>query len=248
MSEPATTSTWKIGVLSETEIMSKVKEIHDLTIDCDKGRNRWFSDKTGEYPLTSPGFIDSLTKGGFTWERGKDEVRKNTIYLAGHSRQTSDFFENDCWSWDVAEENPYLTVSFFLYVDERKRGIVAIPQIWGNCKGGACHQPTIDKLAIAIGSHFTNTHSLLKRMTQVSEYPVIGWNELDLSGIRSLNTLFQEMYGHNELICALAREHVSLFNPNPYHIQEYHFVREQFQRELMNKWQAQLQEFKGKLV
>ena len=64
--------------------------------------------------------------------------------------------------------------------------------MWGNCRGGACHQPTIDRLVKAIVGHFENSHPLLKKMIEGSDYPVIFWGDMGPGGLRSLHAIFRE--------------------------------------------------------
>lgn len=233
------------SLISETEVVKKACSAFNLTAKRNH-HGRWETADIGEYPLDS-NLIKVLGEVGFTFEPGKEPPRLDVVYLAGHSHQTDrEVFESDCWAWDRSENNPRLTISFHLLVSEKMRGLVAVPHVWGNCKGGACHQPTIDRLVRSIAGHFDDVHPLLKKMVGSNDYPVIQWNDINLGGLRSLHTLFRELYGHNEVICgSLAQSHFSPFKPKPFGERgEEYFVPEPIQHELMNQWEAQLQRFK----
>ncbi len=80
--------------------------------------------------------------------------------------------------------------------------------------GGAVYRSTINKLTIAIANYFPDAHPLLKEMT-IDSYPVIHWSDIDLNGIRSVATLFKELYEHNGSASKLADSNVSPFIPSP---------------------------------
>jgi hypothetical protein len=232
--------------LTETQVVNKAAEVHGLIIERKHG-SCWETADIGEYPLNTD-FLSVLEKIHFTFERDKERPNNGMKYLSGRSHQTGEIFESDCWAFKTTEENPHITVSFHLVIGEHERGVIAMPSIWGNCEGGACHRPTIDKLAIAVASHFDSTHALLKRMTNRS-HPVIQWREMGLGGLRSISTLFDERFGRNKMVCSLSMWHNSPFSPGPSVPmgQESYFVPEHLQSSLIRQWVEQLEEFKDSL-
>lgn len=238
----------KIHLISESEVIKKACEINCFTATRYEHRG-WRTSDIGEYSLDA-NLLKSLEKAGFTFEPGRDELRKNCIYLAGHSNQKgSDVFESDCWMWHKEDADRCLTIHFNLCVSEKDRGLLAIPHIWGNCRGGACHQPTINRLVRAIARHFEDSHLLLKKMANDLNYPVILWSDMGLGGLRSVQTLFEELYGKNDLVVSLSKWHRSPFHPSPVSEmgEEKYFVPERIQRFLMDQWIGQLRAFKDSL-
>jgi hypothetical protein len=236
-------------LISETELVKKACSVFNFTAKLNH-HNRWMTANIAEYKLDTD-LINALRPAGFTFEQGKDQS-SDMVYLAGHSYQTNiGTFYSDSWAWNKSEKNPFITVGFYMSASGEKRGIEAIPHVWGNCSGGASHQPTINKLVRAIANFFSDCHQIIKRMNETDDYPVIQWNELSLGGLQSLSTLFKEKYGNNKIVYQnLAESNFSPFNPDPRSIsrKENHFVPESIQHKLMKQWEKQLQEFKNSLV
>lgn len=204
----------------------------------------------GTYKLDKE-LLEALRKVGFTFEPGRTPPHDTMIYLSGNSNQKGqEIFESDCWAWKRTEEDYQLTVYLKLSVSERERGVLAIPEVWGNCEGGACHRPTINKLVMAIASYFPDAHPLLKEVTTDS-YPVVHWGDIGLGGIRSAGTLFEELFGHSEPVSRLASSNVSPFVLDPKQTGcDYfynYFVAEPDQPRLFKHWRRQLQEYKNRL-
>jgi len=227
------------------ELIEKAAASRSLTV---KGDRREFeTEDVGTYKLDE-GLLKALGKVGFTFKPGVIPPHNAMVYLDGHSNQKGqEVFDSDCWDWKRTEKNPYLAVRLRLSVSERERGIVAVPHVGGNCIGGACHRPTINKLVIAIASYFPDAHPLLKEMT-LDSYPIINWNSIGLGGVRSISHLFEEWrHGHNELVSKLANSNISPFSPDPTLAGHNYFVVESDQPGLFGQWEKQLQEFKNRL-
>lgn len=202
--------------------------------------------------LLNDGFLATLKKYGFTFEPGKTPSHSEMVYLSGNSHQPNrqEIWDSDCWAWKRSEVGPReLTVSFRLSVSEEHRGVVFLPKVWGNCSGGACHQPTIEKCVAAIAEHFPNAHPLIKAVKDAGPHPVINWSDIGLGGIKSVGKLFHELFGHNETVYNLADTRLSPFNPPPHpkrigmEMVDRLFVLEADQTKLFKQWKDQLQEF-----
>jgi hypothetical protein len=192
-------------------------------------------------------FLDVLKTVGFTFRPGIKPPHDTMIYLSGNSDQRGqDIFDSDCWAWKRTETEHRLAVYFRLFVDENARGVICVPEVSGNCDGGACHRPTIDKLMGIITTHFPNMHPLIRRITKENPHPVIGWSEIGLGGIRSVGWLFDESYGQNRRVGQLADTILSPFIPSPrsrFNISaatDRLFVLESDQPQLFRQWKNQL--------
>ena len=192
--------------------------------------------------------IRVLEKSGFSWSPGTRQYTKDLMYLCGNSVQSikSDY-ECDCWSWKNGEENRLLDIYFKLTVNETAGGGEAVPRIWGNCLGSAAHQPTINRLAIALAKYLPDSsHKLLKQLGTYS-CPVIPWITMGLGGLKSVASLFQEVNGKDEALSWLANYSVCPLDPNPIEAGNKYFVARQKQDELIKQWQIQLRELRDKL-
>ena len=162
--------------------------------------------------------------------------------------------DSDCWAWERTETSHQLAVYFQLHVDEESRGIICVPDVSGNCSGGACHRPTSNRLMSIIATHFPNTHPLIRQITEKSPYPVIGWSEIGLGGIRSIGWLFDESYGRNRKVGQLVDSIISPFVPNPrsrFNLSaatDRLFVLESDQPQLFRQWKGQLANLRSELA
>jgi hypothetical protein len=233
--------------IQRPELIEKAATSRGLTIKRyreDRGYSE--TEVIGTYKLDK-GLLEALGKVGFTFEPGRKPPYDAMIYLTGNSNQRGqEVFESDCWNWKRTETDHKLTIYLRLLVSEKERGVIAVPEVWGNCSGGACHRPTINKFVMAVAGYSQEAHSLLKEMTADS-YPTIYWSDIGLGGIKSVSTLFRELYGHNESISRLADSNVSPFAPSPKQAGYNYFVVESDQPRLFEQWNKQLQEYKDRL-
>ncbi|MBI2626686.1 MAG: hypothetical protein HYW77_00360 [Parcubacteria group bacterium] len=235
------------AIMRRPEIIEKAATCKGLTVKRYR-EDREYSETEviGTYKLDK-GLLEALGKVGFTFEPGRKPPHDSMIYLTGNSNQRGqEVFESDCWAWKRTDTNHELTIYLRLSVSEKERGVVVVPQVWGNCSVGACHRPTINKLVVAIGGYATDAHPLLKEMA-VDSYPTIHWSDIGLGGIKSVGTLFRELYGHNESVSRLADSNVSPFAPSPKQAGYNYFVVESYQPRLFEQWKNQLQEYKDRL-
>lgn len=214
------------------------------------------SENVGTFKLDK-NFISALEKRGFSFGPGSDPIRNGMVYLSGNSHQGGKpIFESDCWAWERTKSNPQLTIYFRLLASEDKKGVVCMPEVWGNCSGGACHIPTINNFVRVVAEHFQGVHPLIKEAadTNFDFEPVIFWGEINMAGIKSVERLFYEMYGRNEKVATLARSNLSPFDPNPYpqrsifEVNDRPFVPESEQPKLFEQWKEQLRSFKDSLA
>src|SRR3989344_2852409 len=163
-------------------------------------------------------FITALQKQGFIFEVGKKPPHDTMRYLSGNSNQRgAEIFESDCWAWKREETKHEIEIYFRLSVSEQRRGVVCVLHSFGNCSGGPCHQPTINRFVKVVAEYFPNVHSLIadSAIAQNSQ-AVISWSSFGEAGIKSVELLFDELYGKNEKNNALACSTLSPFDPNPY--------------------------------
>jgi hypothetical protein len=199
--------------------------------------------------------LSALRRYGFGFGPGFDTVRERTVYLYGNSDQRGrEIFESDCWSWDITETNPQITVYFRLSISEEKGGVVCTPILGGNWRGGAYHVPTINNFLRVVAGHFSNVHPLIKEAVNTNFQMVVSWNDINVTGIKSLRQLFHDAFGQNEKICDLARSNLSPFNPDPFQyratmeIEDRLFIPELIQSRLLEQWKKQLESFKNSLA
>lgn len=243
-----------ITFLKESGLIRKAAAARNLVLP-EKSREHAFhpeydSEIVGTFKLSKE-FLATLKKYGVTFEPGDDELRKDMIYLCGHSHQpNAEIWESDCWAWKQGKVRYELTVNFRVSADESKRGVVCLPHIWGNCSGGACHQPTINKVVAAIAEHFPDAHRLIKEAPDSDFKPVIPWSEIGVGGVKSIWKLFYELFAENKRVKDLARSHLSPFDPNPHQQKNWGepkdelFVPEMDQTKLFRQWKEQLEKFK----
>lgn len=203
-------------------------------------------------------FLTLLKEHGFTFGPGTRPPHNQMVYLSGESNQRgAEIFESDSWAWKRAATNLQLDAYFRLRINEKKRGVVCEPHVWGNCDGGACHQPTIDRLVRIMAEHLSNTsdlHLLLKRAAGSKSAPVIYWSEMGLGGVKSVGWLFEELFGRNKKVLELSRSPLSPFDPNPnptrsiFDVHDRLFVEEVDQSRLFEQWEKQLKEFRRDLA
>lgn len=247
-----------ITFVKESFLIGRAAELNKLTISAEPRKNSGYpefdSEPIGMFKLDKD-FLATLEKHGFTFRPGTKPPHNEMVYLAGHSDQRgAEVFESDCWAWKRTETDPQLNVRFLLNVSERKRGVVCKPHVWGNCSGGACHQPTIDRFVKVVSEHFSGLHLLIKTAANIETPPVIYWSEIELGGIRSVGLLFDELFGRNEKVMKLARSTLSPFDPNPnpqgavFEVKDRLFVLEAYQPQLFRQWREQLRTFKESLV
>lgn len=240
-----------INFLTEQEVVSKAAAVSGLIIRGNKS-HKWLTTDIASFEISAI-LPEALKETGFTLKPGTKPPYDSMMYLSGNSEQEgADIWESDSWAFEKDEKHPLLTISFALSVKESDGGVAATPEVWGNCKGGACHFPTIKKLVHLLASQFPNTHPFLDRIASEGDYPVIKWGEIGLEGLRSLGELFREQYGHSNLILhSLAPSYFSPFEPNPrkqsYGDEVRYFVPADLQHELTSQWKAQLADFRDKL-
>lgn len=201
-------------------------------------------------------FLAALQKQGFTFEVGKKPPHDTMRYLSGNSDQRRvEIFESDCWAWKREETNHKLEIWFRLSVSEHKRGVVCVPESFGNCHGGPCHQPTINRFVKVVAEHFPNVHSLITDSANANDgRVVISWSSFGEAGIKSVGRLFDELYGSNKKVKNLAQSTLSPFDPNPYGCEgpiwepeDRIFIPEKYQSLLFEQWKEQLRSFQNSL-
>ena len=217
---------------------------------------KYDSMSVGTFTLND-GFLAALKKEGFTFEVGKKPPHDTMRYLSGNSNQKgAEIFESDCWAWKREETDHKVTIYFCLIVSERKRGVVCIPYSFGNCSGGPCHQPTINKFIKVVAEYFPNVHSLITDSANANDgQAVISWSTFGGAGVKSVGLLFEELYGKNEKIVCLARSTLSPFDPDPYaragaiwEPKDRIFIPEKYQPLLFEQWKGQLKSFQNSFV
>ena len=239
-----------ITFLQESSLIRRAAELRELTLP-DEPRNNishleFDSEVVGTFKLDKD-FIAALEGRGFTFGPGRAPPHNEMLYLDGHSNQR---YESDCWAWKNTETDPRLTVHFRLRVAEKGKGIVCEPHVWGNCKGGAAHRPTINRLVKTTSDHFSDLHFLIQAAAKKDTPPVIHWSEIELGGVKSVEQLFNELFRRNERAIELARSNISPFDPNPnppgtsFRVWDRPFVPEDDQPKLFEQWEEQLQAFK----
>ncbi|MEK9194535.1 MAG: hypothetical protein AAB884_01865 [Patescibacteria group bacterium] len=248
-----------ITFVKESFLISRAAELHELTIPAESRKHSDYPEfdtkPVGTFKLDRD-FIATLQKHGFTFGPGTKPPHNEMVYLAGHSNQRgAEVFESDCWAWKRTETDFQLDIRFRLRVSEGKRGVVCEPHVFGNCSGGALHQPTIDNFVKAVVAHFSNLHVLIMTAANVETPPVIHWSEIGLGGIRSVGSLFDELCGRNEKVMELAcSTSLSPFDPVPYpqgtmwEVKDRLFVLETDQPKLFRQWRKQLQTFKHSFI
>ncbi|MDO8496307.1 MAG: hypothetical protein Q7S43_03000 [bacterium] len=234
-------------LIQKPELIEKAAASRGLTVRRYREDREYSETEVIETYKLDKELLEVLGKVGFTFGPGRKSPHDTMIYLAGNSNQRGqEVFESDCWAWKRTETNHELNIYLRLLVSEKERGVIAVPQVWGNCSGGACHRPTINKFVVAIAGYFPDAHKLLKEVTADS-YPAIHWSDIGLGGIKSIGTLFRELYGHNESVSRLADSNVSPFSPSPKQAGYNYFVIESNQPKLFEQWKRQLQEYKDRL-
>ncbi len=244
-------STEPIKLIAESELIRKAAAFMSLVLKDEPREHTSYltfdSLSVDSFSLNDRGFISALEKAGFTFGPGVGASRKEIVYLDGGSNQKgAEIFESDCWSWTRKEANPRLDVRFRLSISEERRGVVCLPEVWGNCGGGACHQPTIQKFVEVVAIYFVEAHALIKECVKAKPCPVISWSDIGLGGVKSVEHLFQELFGKNANVLKLAYSNISPFNPDPRNWprkEDKLFVLEPDQPKLFKQWRTQLQEF-----
>jgi len=247
-----------ITSIEESLLIRKAAKLRKLTLSnkprMDTCYPQFDSEPVGTFNLDTA-FIIALNRHGFTFDTGTKPPHDEMQYLNGHSdQQGAEMFESDCWAWKRTETYPQLDVRFRLRVSEEKRGIVCEPHVWGNCAGGACHQPTIDKFMKVVSEHFSDLHPLITRATDVETPPIIYWSEIGLGGIKSVGRLFDELFEKNKKVIELAHSALSPFEPDPQqqasiiNPKDRIFVPEDYQPQLFRQWKEQLWLLRTSLV
>lgn len=239
-------------LIPENDLMAIAATLHNLTLKSKKVLGGWLTEPAFKFEL-NPELLRVLRVAGFTW--GPDPKRPDNgyVYLGGHSDQRgADEIDSDIWAFWEGEKNPRLVVSFELLTTEPVKGIIAHPYLGGNWKGGASHQPTIDRLVRALGAYCLDAHPLMKAMVDIDGHPIIKWSDLGFDGMRSLDEFFREQYEPSDLIyCGIARFRYSPFTPNPLNDRAMkkvrYFVPAGLQHSLIDQWKAQLAAFRDKL-
>lgn len=244
--------------LKESELISRAAfraDILPLKQSDKRFYNSRFRSRVIETFNLDEGFLIALKNAGFSFEPGIKPPHDTMIYLSGNSHQEDqETFYSDCWAWERGKTDHQLTISFNLWVEEDKRGVVCEPEVWGNCSGGACHRPTINKFVAVVANHFPNVHPLIKQAADDGCQAIIYWSDIGLGGIKSIDRLFRELYGRNEVIIRLADSILSPFTPNPNRATrglgsgDKFFVLESDQPRLFRQWRGQLQELRSKLT
>lgn len=257
-----------ITFVKESELLQKAAKVRDLVLKDQKDERSFdlepYSEGVGKFKLTSK-FLGVLKEYGFTFTRGEGSLREKMIYLSGNSDQHGrEIFDSDCWAWDTTKVTDHeLEVHFRLKAVEDQRGVRCEPHIWGNNSGGACHQPTISKFMQALAKYSPDTHYLIREFENVGSWPstgyahscswpVIHWSEFGEGGIKSVGSLFRELFSRNETVLSLVESRLSPFDPHPHAGQydrpkDHLFVRESEQPKLFKIWKDQLEKFKNKL-
>lgn len=242
------------GCVRESELIKKVATATGLELKPNPDERGIFLEfqtkNVGRFPL-SKNFVKALAEEGFTFGPGEGHIRKGMIYLSSNSKQSGEIFESDCWAWERSKVRPRLDICFNMRVNEKERGVFCVPDIWGNCSGGACHQPTIDAFVRVVSKHFSNAHPLIKQAAEVDSCrATISWHSAGLAGVKSVGELFKEWFGENKKVMRLAQSKASpFFNPNPFEerveLQAPNrlFVLESHHRALFSQWKKQLSEF-----
>ncbi len=245
-------------LLKESELIKKAASYVGIVLHEQPEKHlyplRFRSEIIGTFDLDE-GFLAALKKAGFSFKSGIKPPYNEMVYLSGNSDQKGqETFESDCWAWEKTRTDYQLTINLNLWVEESKRGVVCEPNVWGNCSGGACHRPTINKFVAVVASHFPNAHPLIKRTADNDSRAIIYWSDIGLGGIKSLGYLFNELYGQNKRINQLAGSILSPFIPSPktsgfgIEDRDRSFVLESDQSKLFEQWKKQLQELKFALI
>lgn len=197
------------------------------------------------------GFLSVLKRKGFTF--GPGAKHQDTIYLDGHSDQKgAEIWDTDFWAWDKTTNEPkQIAVSFRLRVEEDQKGVVCMSETSGN----ACHRPTIDKFVTAAAEYFADAHILIKNSHNPENRPVITWSSIGVEGIKSVGSIFRELYSYekNKAVVALSASNLSPFIPAPSQQQngvwttDRLFVLAPQQDRLVWQWKRQLADFKALL-
>lgn len=248
-----------IAFLFESFLIRKAAAAQKLELNKEPKKNTgslvFTSKPVGIFPLDAQ-FIAALEKDGFTWGPGTRPPYDMMIYLSGESDQHgAEIFESDSWAWKKSQEGErYLTVYFSLFAMETMRGLACKPKVWGNCSGGACHEPTIRKVVAVIAKHFAKVDPLIPEALENKEgLAIIPWTAINLGGVKSVTLLFFEHFGRREKIVNLAQSTQSPFDPNPLALRgmgqhDREFVVKEEQQALFDRWKKQLKNYRASLA
>jgi hypothetical protein len=144
-------------------------------------------------------------------------------------------------------------VNLRLEFDPGKGGITLFPQANGAYISPEDQLPHFRMFKTLVMSDQSSDDTLIvaKELIVSGGHLMVPWMDLGISGLRKLEDIFQETFGHNSTVLALARAGQDVFDPQPFApyqqpVNELFVVRE-VQALIVEIWRRQLETYRARL-
>lgn len=188
-----------------------------------------------QYELTGE-FLKALQTGGFEYKERPDGV----ITLSGES--------NKYWNFRRREgEKDKLLLSLELLpnISEPDRGVVFTPMVFGTFLSPGEVSISLEVFRVVLKNNLEK-HPLIHKVVAADGKLVVTWTNIQLGGIRSLQTLFEEFVNRNKKINELRHNPLSPFDFQPHlcrDLTEPYYLPESIQPLILQLWRYQLENF-----
>lgn len=240
------------------DLLRKVAEHKGLKIT--ESASEAYSEPIKVYELDSE-LLAVLDKVGIRRQPRPDTDRVFTLADENPQQKFPGWAPSNYWNFklpDPGASDPrdregsprQITLSVGFGVNMQKRGIVLSPLAPGSFVSPCDSLPNF-RMFKALAEADSEAPAIAKELAASDGNITVSWTELGLGGIRRLISLFSEFTHGNEEVDKLARR-MEVFDPEPY-VQyqqpgEERYVAEPAQPRLFAAWQAQLDEYRAKLI
>lgn len=233
------------NLITEGQIIEKAtKSLKNLTLN--KG-SFYYTSSLGSYELIDSKFADALKKAGFKITSRKDGIL--TLSDENPQNEVSGWAPSTYWNFHNSEEKRdalNLELRLIPHMNYKERGIIFWPWVKGGYLSACAHLSSL-RIFKVVAEYDKHAREPIKQVAQ-NEKLIVPFKNIDLAGIRSIKTLFNEFMHGNDNLERLACSTASPFNPNPYSLEitsktELLYAPEDIQALIFQVWETQLNNF-----
>lgn len=232
---------------TEDQLIAKAAGLYGLVL-CDGRDCGLLASELAKYPLEGKLLAEI--------HKRKYEIRRLDDYFGvidtGPAKMPEGWSYTTGWGFKTAEEPKIFTLSVRFKVDNKNRGVRCLASVFGSSSGSAAAEPN-ERFFNMITEIVPDAHPFIKKIVEAKHNLVIGWGEIGLGGIRTVNDLFFEFISGNRSLEDLGRSGGSPFAPAVLRdcfltrgVPDY--VPEPLHAQLFEQWAEQLQKYRDSLA
>lgn len=220
-----------------------------------EGSDKAYSKPIKTYELTEK-LLTLLSKKGIR-QQDRPDCNNKIFTLVDENPQKviSGWAPSNYWNFKLVKEGAsefdlHISLSVGLEINKEKRGIVFWPQTHSSFLSPCDLLPNF-RMFKTLAESDENAPAVAKELAASDGNLVVAWTDLGLGGIHNISDLFMEFSRGNKTVMELGRRE-KIFNPIPFPEHQKPgdelFIAEPAQPKIFQKWKAQLDEYRAKLI